>query len=53
MVSRITRRLMMASLFIGGPMVGYAFNGDRGILLGAATSVIALVWFLLDERRMF
>lgn len=43
----------MTTLFIGGPLVGYLLNGDRGVLLGLATSAIAIVWWLLDERHLF
>lgn len=53
MSSRITRRLMMAALFVGGPLGGYLVNSDRGLLLGLAVSAIAVTWFLLDERRLF
>jgi hypothetical protein len=53
MNSKRNRRLMMALLFVGGPLVGYLLNGDRGLLLGLGTSVLAILWYLLDERHLF
>ena len=53
MNSKRNRRLMMALLFVGGPLVGYLLNGDRGLLLGLGTCVLAIVWYLLDERHLF
>jgi len=28
-------------------------NGDRGLILGLGTSLLAVVWYLLDERHLF
>ena len=53
MQSRLVRRLSMAALFFGGPVAGWLLNGDRGLLLGLATCVIAGAWFALDERKLF
>jgi len=44
---------MMALLFVGGPLVGYLLNADRGLMLGLGTSLLAVVWYLLDERHIF
>jgi hypothetical protein len=53
MNSKRNRRLMMALLFVAGPLVGYLLNGDRGLLLGLGTSALAILWYLLDERHLF
>ncbi|MFN6106343.1 MAG: hypothetical protein ACK5EA_18080 [Planctomycetaceae bacterium] len=53
MNSKRNRRLLMALLFVGGPLVGFLLNGDRGLLLGLGTSVLAILWYLLDERHLF
>lgn len=42
----------MLALLIGGPICGWLLNGDRGIAFGMATSVIAVTWFLLEQRRI-
>lgn len=52
MVSKSVRRTFMLALLVGGPLVGWLFNGDRGMLFGMATSVIAVMWFLLEQRRI-
>lgn len=52
MVSKRVRRMLMLTLLIGGPIVGWLLNGDRGILFGMATSVLAVTWFLLEQRRI-
>lgn len=52
MVSKGIRRTFMLALLIGGPIVGWLLNGDRGIMFGLATSVIAVAWFLLEQRRI-
>lgn len=53
MNSKRNRRLLMTLLFLGGPLVGFLLNGDRGLLLGLGTSALAIVWYLLDERHLF
>lgn len=52
MVSKSVRRTFMLVLLLGGPVAGWLLNGDRGIVFGMATSVIAVTWFLLEQRRI-
>ena len=52
MVSKGIRRTFMLALLVGGPIGGWLLNGDRGIVFGMVTSVLALIWFLLEQRRI-
>jgi hypothetical protein len=52
MVSRPVQRMIMLLMFAGGPIIGWLVNGDRGIMFGFAVSVLAIVWFLLERRRI-
>ncbi len=42
----------MLLMFLGGPSVGWLINGHRGLMFGLALSVLAVGWFLLEERRV-
>jgi hypothetical protein len=42
----------MSILFLGGPVVGWLLNGDRGLLFGLVVSVFAIVWFVIEERKL-
>lgn len=46
------RRLIKFALFVGGPVAGWLLNGDRGLLLGLVVSLIALAWFVIEERKL-
>ncbi len=46
------RRTFMLLMFLGGPSVGWLINGPRGLMFGLALSVLAVGWFLLEERRV-
>ncbi len=52
MLSKPVQRTMMVLMFVGGPIVGWLLNGDRGIMFGLAVSVLALVWFLMERARI-
>lgn len=52
MHTRSQRRWIMLALFLGGPLIGYALRGDRGVLFGLVASVLAVVWFLVEERKI-
>jgi hypothetical protein len=42
----------MLLMFVGGPLVGWQVNGDRGMLFGLAVSALAVFWFLLEQRKI-
>jgi hypothetical protein len=52
MTTRTQRRVTMLILFIGGPLVGYLLRGDRGLLFGLIVSLLAVVWYLIEERKL-
>ena len=52
MVSRRVRRGFMLVMLIGGPTAGWVINSDRGLMFGLAVSVLAIVWFLLEQRKI-
>jgi hypothetical protein len=52
MISKRVRRVIMLLMFAGGPLVGYLMRGDRGAMFGLAVSVLAVTWYLLEERRI-
>lgn len=52
MNSRTQRRLIMLALLLGGPILGWLLNGDRGLLLGLVVSLFAIVWYVIEERRL-
>jgi hypothetical protein len=52
MISKRARRVIMAVMFVGGPLVGYLMRGDLGAMFGLAVSILALIWYFLEERRI-
>ncbi|MGE5191484.1 MAG: hypothetical protein ACM3U2_03210 [Deltaproteobacteria bacterium] len=52
MTSKGIRRTVMLLLFVGGPLVGYLINDHRGAMFGLAVSVLAVIWYFLEERRI-
>jgi hypothetical protein len=52
MVSKRVRRTVMLLMLVGGPIAGWLINGDRGILFGLVVSALAVVWFLLEQRKI-
>jgi hypothetical protein len=52
MVSKNVRLTFMAVMFVGGPIAGWLINGDRGMVFGLAVSALAIVWFLLEQRKI-
>ncbi len=52
MTSKGVRRTLMVLLFIGGPLIGYLMLESRGLLFGLAVSVLAVIWYFLEERRI-
>jgi hypothetical protein len=52
MVTKQVRRIFMVVMLVGGPLVGWLVNGDRGLMFGLAVSVLAIVWFLLEQRKI-
>lgn len=52
MLTKRGRRIVMLLMFLGGPTVGWLLNDDRGLLFGAAVSVLAIIWFILEQRRI-
>ncbi|MGQ0635331.1 MAG: hypothetical protein ACT4QC_12020 [Planctomycetaceae bacterium] len=52
MDSKRIRRLLMLLLLVGGPMVGWAIRGSRGVLFGLAVSLLAVIWFFIEEKRL-
>ncbi|MBI3864234.1 MAG: hypothetical protein HY290_20310 [Planctomycetia bacterium] len=52
MLSKRARRSVMLLMLAGGPLAGWLINGDRGIVFGLAVSALAVVWFLLEQRKI-
>lgn len=52
MVSKQVRRTFMLLMLVGGPIVGWLINGSRGTMFGLAVSVLAVFWFLLEQRKI-
>lgn len=52
MKTKIERRLIMLALLLGGPIGGWLIKGDRGLLFGLAVSLFAVVWFVIEERKL-
>lgn len=52
MFSKNMRRTVMLLMLLGGPIVGWLINGDRGIMFGLAVSALAVIWFLLEQRKI-
>ena len=52
MASKRMRRAVMILMFLGGPIGGWLLRGDRGAMFGLAVSVLAIIWFLLEQRRI-
>ncbi|MFN0050973.1 MAG: hypothetical protein ACKV0T_02205 [Planctomycetales bacterium] len=52
MTRKSRNRLIMTLLFLGGPLVGYLVRGDRGVLFGLVVSVLALIWFVMEETKL-
>ena len=44
--------MFIVFMFVGGPIAGWLINGDRGIVFGLAVSALAIVWFLLEQRKI-
>lgn len=53
MTPKTVRRTFMLTMFLGGPLVGWLLRGDRGLMFGLAVSVLAVIWFLGEERKIF
>jgi hypothetical protein len=52
MQTKHQRRLIMLVLLLGGPVGGWLLNGDRGLLFGLIVSLFAVVWFVIEERKL-
>lgn len=52
MVSKRVRRTFMLLMLLGGPIAGWLINGDRGVMFGLAVSVLAVGWFLLEQKKI-
>lgn len=52
MTPKHVRRTFMLVMFLGGPSAGWLMNGHRGLMFGLVLSVLAVGWFLLEERRV-
>jgi hypothetical protein len=52
MLSKPVKRTIMLAMFVGGPILGWFINGDRGTMFGLVVSVLAIGWFLLEERKI-
>jgi hypothetical protein len=52
MLGKQVRRTFMVLMLVGGPLVGWLVNADRGLMFGLAVSVLAVVWFLLEQRKI-
>jgi hypothetical protein len=52
MVSKRSRRWLMLLLFVGGPLLGWLMLDDRGLLFGLIVSVLAVGWFLVEEKHL-
>ena len=52
MSSKRVRRTVMLVLFLGGPITGWLLREDRGFLFGLVVSLLAVVWFLLEEKKI-
>jgi hypothetical protein len=52
MVSKGVRSTFIIAILIGGPLVGWILNDDRGIIFGMAASVLALFWFRIEHRTI-
>ena len=51
-MSTTHRRLIALLILTGGPVAGWLLNGDRGILFGLIASALAVVWLLIEERKL-
>jgi hypothetical protein len=52
MLTKTVKRTIMLAMFVGGPTIGWFINGDRGAMFGLVVSVLAIGWFLLEERKI-
>lgn len=52
MLSKRVQRTIMILMFVGGPIIGWLVNGDRGTMFGLAVSVLAIIWFLLEQTKI-
>ena len=52
MTTKRQRRLIMLALLLGGPIAGVIVNGDRGLLFGLIVSLLAIIWFIVEERKL-
>jgi hypothetical protein len=52
MLSKPVKRTIMLAMFVGGPVIGWFVNGDRGAMFGLVVSVLAIGWFLLEVRKI-
>ncbi|MBS0261315.1 MAG: hypothetical protein JSS02_05110 [Planctomycetes bacterium] len=52
MLPRTPRQFLPLLLFVVGPVAGWLINGDRGLMFGFAVSVLAVIWYTLEHRRI-
>ncbi|HTI51383.1 MAG TPA: hypothetical protein VL475_10545 [Planctomycetaceae bacterium] len=52
MKTKNQRRVIIGMLLVGGPIVGFLLNGDRGLLFGLVVSLLAVVWLVIEERKV-
>jgi hypothetical protein len=52
MTTKRGKRFAMLLMLVGGPVGGWLINGDRGLLFGLGVGGLAIVWFLIEERKL-
>lgn len=52
MKTHAQRRWIILALFLGGPIAGWLLLADRGLLFGLTVSLLAVAWFLIEERKL-
>ena len=52
MGSKQVRRTFMGLMLVGGPLVGWLISDHRGLMFGLVVSMLAIIWFLLEQRKI-
>jgi hypothetical protein len=42
----------MLLLLLGGPIAGWLMRGSRGVLFGLVISLFAVIWYVIEEKRI-
>jgi hypothetical protein len=52
MTTKTQRRWTQLAILLAGPIMGKLMNGDRGLLFGLVVSLLAVIWFVIEERKV-